>query len=70
MGFNPITKEPIERELTYKDMIDTTPILGDFTLFPDISNEKSFINITSRNKWKSITEYFLSNVIEIIFTTI
>lgn len=45
IDFDQRTKKAIERKYTYKEMIENTMILGNYSLFPDISDDTSYIKL-------------------------
>lgn len=47
IGFNQTTKQPIEQEYKYSELVGKTMVLGNYTLFDDISDEKNYIKVCS-----------------------
>ena len=60
IGFNQITKEPIEKSYTYKTLIDNTAILGNYSLFPDFSNDKAYVKVYSDGNENILDNIFYS----------
>lgn len=50
LGFDSQTKSFIKNQYTYADMVEKHNILGNYTLFPDISNENASFEIIGNSK--------------------
>jgi len=46
-GFDQKTKKPIEQTYKYSDLVSKTMVLGNYTLFSDISDDRSYVKVLS-----------------------